>query len=140
MKPSHQPVKCKNCDHEFSRAWVLKKHKELNAQTCDQCSKTFCYEKDFYYHQKVHSEEVRMQCQICKAEFDFMKNLRAHERNHAQEVKKPFSCVYCHNLYQTALSGKGCERIHESIFKCEVILCHFNFTLVTILNFVQLTF
>ena len=86
-----------------SRAIKIKKA-ENGRFNCDQCSKTYAYQKDLEQHIKIKHEGLSFDCDLCNKSYGTLWALRNHvsEKHH---VTQSFGCHLCHRVCasQTAL-------------------------------------
>ena len=97
---------CQFCERWFTRPWCLKQH--LNK----------CSVKNKPYDEN----RVRIECRVCNKTFLLTSYLRTHEESHRDISDKPYSCIYigCEKVFMDRNAVRGCERVHEELFKCSV--------------------
>lgn len=92
-----RPFQCSTCSKTFKynseRTFHERIHANIRPFACDICEKKFNYKRYLTLHMRVHSEEKPFECEICKRKFSRSDNLKYHKRSVHQE--KSLKCTFC---------------------------------------------
>ncbi|XP_076864374.1 uncharacterized protein LOC143516573 [Brachyhypopomus gauderio] len=104
---------CKECGRKFSRAHLLKAHRQVHregAPQCPQCGKSFSQPAKLQTHLRTHSGKKAFSCTQCGKNFSTLGNLKTHQRIHTGE--RPYTCSQCGKSFGQAGNLKRHQLIH----------------------------
>ncbi|CAL8272707.1 unnamed protein product [Lota lota] len=115
-------LECDECGRRFSRASLLKTHRQTHAGekpfSCPQCGKNFSTLGNLKTHQRIHTGERPYACSQCGKSFGQAGNLKRHQLIHTGQ--KPYVCAHCPKGFTKADDLRSHQRLHtgERPFSC----------------------
>ena len=101
-KDQFEVYQCDKCPY-VGKKDLLREHKRRLHSikfNCDQCDKSFGYNKDLNRHKRNVHCVAEYQCMECKKFFKTQRSLNVHGQVH-QENKEAFACQVCDKHYST---------------------------------------